>query len=154
MLKQAVALLLATAASIAPAQDHSTKVWLNPGAYSHHFKRDQDYREDNYGVGAEVVVAPQHGFLAGSFINSNRERSRYGGYHWRAWQWKPSGVNVSAGLVFALFDGYSNQNGGGWFPVVLPALSAEYGLYGANLTFIPNSKNGSAVALQVKMLVW
>jgi len=52
-----------------------TKVWLNPGAYSHHFKRDQDHREDNYGVGAEVVVAPQHGFLAGSFINSNRERS-------------------------------------------------------------------------------
>ena len=34
------------------------------------------------------------------------------------------------------------------------ALSAEYGLYGANITFIPNSKNGSAVAFQLKLLIW
>src|SRR3970040_499390 len=106
MIKQAVALLLTAAGSTALAQDYPTKVWLNPGAYSHHFKRDQDHREENHSLG----------FLAGGFIHSTRERSRYGGYHWRAWQWKPSGVNVSAGVVFALFDGYSNQNGGGGFP--------------------------------------
>jgi hypothetical protein len=144
--------LLATCNAALAAEP--TKVWLNPGVYSHHLKRDQDYREDNYGLGAEVFVSREHGFLAGNFINSNYERSNYAGYHWRPWQWKPGGVNVGGGLVFAMIDGYSNTNNGKWFPAVLPALSAEYGPYGANLTFIPNSKNGSAVALQFRLQVW
>lgn len=50
--------------------------------------------------------------------------------------------------------GYSNTNNGDWFPAVFPSLSAEYGSYGANLTFIPNPRNGSAIALQVKLQVW
>lgn len=154
MIKRAFLLLLLATTGTALAQDNVTKVWLNPGVYSHHFKRDQDYREENYGIGAEVLFRPQHGLLAGSFINSNRERSRYAGYHWRPWQWKPAGVSVSTGLVFALIDGYSNHNQSAWFPALFPALSAEYGVYGTNLTFIPNSKNGSALALQLKMLVW
>jgi hypothetical protein len=151
---RALAIALLLSAGSAAAADDATRVWLNPGVYSHHFKRDQDYREDNYGVGAEVAFAPRHAVLAGSFINSNRERSRYAGYYWRPWHWRPAGVRVSAGVVLAMIDGYSNQNGGGWFPAAVPSLSAEYGLYGANLTFIPNSKNGSALALQLKMLVW
>ena len=143
--------LLAT--GVALAQEHATKIWLNPGVYSHHFKPG-DYREDNYGFGAEVFLAPQHGMLAGTFLNSNYERSRYAGYHWRPWHWKPAGVNLSGGLVFAMIDGYSNTHHGNWFPAVLPALSAEYGNYGANLTFIPNSSNGAALALQLKLQVW
>jgi hypothetical protein len=139
--------------AVALAQDSPTKVWLNPGVYSHHFK-EGDHREENYGFGAEVFVEPQHGFLAGNYINSNRERSRYAGYHWRPWHWKPAGVGVSTGLIFAMIDGYSNTNQGDWFPAVLPALSAEYGPYGANLSFIPNSKNGSAIALQFRFQVW
>jgi hypothetical protein len=135
------------------ADDSPTKVWLNPGVYSHHFK-EADHREDNYGFGAEVFVVPQHGLVAGSFINSNRERSRYGGYHWRPWHWKPAGVNLSSGFVFALIDGYSNANQGDWFPAVLPVLSAEYGPYGANLSFIPHPRNGSALALQLRLQVW
>lgn len=145
------ALLASPSAALA---DSPTKVWLNPGVYSHHFRGDQDYRQDNYGIGAEVIVAREHGFLAGNFINSNYERSRYAGYHWRPWHWKPAGVNLSTGLIFALIDGYSNTHHGNWFPAVLPSLSAEYGLYGANFSFIPNSKNGSAIALQLKLQVW
>ena len=160
MIQHATSLLLRVALgffatiSVAAAQDHPTKIWLNPGMYSHHFKSDKDYREANYGLGAEVRFTPVHGVVAGNFINSNYERSNYGGYHWRPWSWKPAGVDVSTGLVFAMIDGYSKQNDGGWFPAVFPTLSLEYGLYGANLMFIPNSKNGSAIALQVKMLIW
>jgi hypothetical protein len=141
------------ATGLALAQDKATRVWLNPGAYTHHFKNG-DYREDNYGIGAEVVIAPEHGFLAGNFINSNRERSRYAGYHWRPWHWKPAGVDLSTGVVFMMIDGYSNTNNGNWFPAAFPTLSAEYGNYGANLTLIPNPRNGSALALQLKVQVW
>jgi hypothetical protein len=148
-----IALAGLLACSSAALAEEPTKVWLNPGVYSHHLK-EGDYREDNYGIGAEVYVAPQHGFLAGSYINSNYERSRYAGYHWRPWLWKPGGVNLRTGFVFAVVDGYSNTNHGKWFPAVVPALSAEYGPYGVNLTFVPNPNNGSALALQLKLQIW
>ena len=107
-----------------------------------------------YGFGAEVALRPQHALLAGSFINSNRERSRYAGYYWRPWQWKPAGVSVKPGLVFALFDGYSSINQGDWFPAVLPSVSAECGIFGANVAFLANATNGAAIALQLKLRVW
>ena len=153
-MRQLVPALLAVAATGAFADSgEGIQVWLNPGMYSHHF-RDGDYREDNSGIGAEVIVAPEHSIIAGSFINSDRERSRYGGYHWRPWRWASAGLNLSTGLVFALIDGYSNTNQGDWFPVALPALSAEYGHFGANLIFVPISKNGAVLALQLKLRVW
>ena len=146
--------VLLGASGLARAEDPPAKVWLNHGAYTHHFKSG-DYREDNYGIGAELVVAPQHGFLAGNFINSNRERSRYLGYNWRGlWEWKPIGVSLRTGVVFTMIDGYTKINAGRWFPAAFPSLGAEYGIYGANLTLIPNPRNGSAVALQLKMQVW
>jgi len=153
---QRTVLLVAGLVAISPAaaaESFATQVWLNPGMYSHHFRRDQDYREDNYGLGVEVLIAPQHGFLAGSYINSNRERSRYAGYEWRPLQWQPAGINVSGGLVLVMIDGYSNTHNGNWFPAVFPSLSAEYGIFGASLNFIPN-RNGSALALQLKLRVW
>jgi hypothetical protein len=154
VMRRLILALLAVAATGAGAQSvDRTQVWINLGGYSHHF-RQGDHREDNYGIGAEVIVAPKHAFIAGNFINSDRERSRYGGYQWRAWHWTPAGVNLSTGLVFALIDGYSNTNAGGWFPVVLPVLSAEYRLVGANLIFVPVSKNGAVLALQLKLRVW
>lgn len=146
------ALLAAPAVALAQAPA-GIEVWLNPGAYSHHF-RGGDHREKNYGIGAEVFIAPEHGFLAGSFINSNRERSRYGGYYWRPWHWQRGGVDLSTGLVFALVDGYSNTHHGDWFPALLPAVSAEYGPYGANLSLAPNASNGAALALQLRLQVW
>jgi hypothetical protein len=141
-------------ASNAGASEYGTKVWLNPGIYSYHVDRSKDFREDNIGLGAEFVISPDHGFIAGNFINSNRTRSQYGGYQWRALHSRPAGIDISIGPVFALVNGYSSINDGGWFPAIFPALSVEYGPYGANLSFIPNPKNGSAVALQVKLLVW
>jgi hypothetical protein len=152
--RRVVPALLAAAVSGACAEGGDrAQIWLNPGMYSHHF-RDGDYRQNNFGIGAELIVAPEHGFIAGNFINSNRERSRYAGYHWRAWRWQPESVEVRAGLIFALIDGYSNTNHGAWFPVVFPALSAEYRIFGANLIFLPGSRNGAALALQVKLRVW
>ena len=135
------------------ADEHSVHVWLNPGIFTHHFK-DRNLREDNYGLGIEVEPAPEYALVAGTFINSNGERSHYGGYYWHPWEWKPDGVSVRPGFVFALFDGYSDVNHGHWFPTVIPSVSAEYGIVGANLGLVVNPKNGSALALQLKLRVW
>ena len=147
------AILIVAAQAVGAAERDDTQIWLNPGMFSHHF-RQGDYREDNYGLGAEVVFAPRHRAIAGNFINSNWERSRYAGYHWLPWRWQPGGFDVGAGLILAMIDGYSNTHHGDWFPVVFPSLSAQYGIFGANLIFIPNSRNGSALALQLRLRVW
>jgi len=152
MKKHWLAALLATPA-LALAQGAAPKVWLNPGLLSHHF-RDQDFRQDNYGAGVEVALASGHAVMGGSFINSDRERSRYAGYYWRPWHWQHRGVEMGAGAIFALIDGYSTVNSGDWFPAAIPALSAEYGIFGANVAFIPHPKNGAALALQLKLRVW
>jgi hypothetical protein len=64
------------------------------------------------------------------------------------------GLDVGAGLILGMIDGYSNTNHGDWFAVLFPSLSAQYGIFGANLIFIPNSRNGSALALQLRLRVW
>ena len=61
---------------------------------------------------------------------------------------------LSGGLVFVIIDGYSNTHNGNWFPAVFPTRSAEYGIFGASLSFIPNPRNGSALALRLKLRVW
>jgi hypothetical protein len=147
-----LAALLATPA-LALAQEVPPKIWINPGLFSHHF-REGDFRQDNYGPGVEVAISPQHAFLAGSFINSDRERSRYAGYYWRPWRWERGGIEFGAGAIFALIDGYSTTNAGDWFPAAVPALSVEYGFLGGNIAFIPHPKNGAALALQLKLRVW
>jgi len=152
MLRAAFACLLALCSCSALAED-SVQVWLDPGFFSYHFS-DGDFRQDNYGVGVGVFIAPEHGFLAGTFFNSNDERSHYAAYHWRPWGRTTGDLSVRAGFAFGAIDGYSNTNNGGWFPVILPALSAEYGHFGANLIFAPHPKNGTALALQLRLRVW
>lgn len=151
------ALLLAATLAMSPvagAQEERATVWINAGSLSHHFKDSRQYREENYGFGVEVFLNPRHGLIAGSLINSNDERSRYAGYHWRPWQRERAGLRISGGLVFALIDGYSNTRDGKVFPVAVPALSAEYRALGAHLVFVPHPKNSSALALQLRLRVW
>ncbi len=149
----AAAGILATTPAAA-ADDDGIQVWLNPGMFSYHFKDGRDYREDNYGLGAEVFITPRHGLLAGAFMNSNDERSRYVGYHWRPLQLAFGRLRFAAGAAFALIDGYSDVREGKTFPIVLPALSAEYRAIGAHVIFVPHREQSSALALQLRLRVW
>jgi hypothetical protein len=45
-------------ASPAQAQDIAPQVWVNAGLLSYHLNRNNDYRERNWGLGAEAIVAP------------------------------------------------------------------------------------------------
>jgi hypothetical protein len=139
-----------------PRDEFSRQAWVNPGTFSYHFDRHKDLREANTGLGAEWVLAEDHVVAAGSFINSNRERSRYGAYYWRPMHWQPAGIKVHAGIAAGVFDGYPNYRNGAWFPAALPMLAVEGERVGANIFFVPTIKNrlDGAIAVQFKLRVW
>jgi len=147
---------MALSGAAAAGTEFSPQVWLNAGQFSYHFDRSLDLREDNVGFGAEVLVAPDHALMAGTFINSNRARSHYAAYQWRPLHWEPAGIHVSAGIVIGAFDGYPNMRNGGWFIGAMPVLSVEGKWFGANFTIIPTIKDriDGAVAVQIKLRVW
>ncbi len=124
-LRMAMAIVAACSVIIAApgahAQDAYPNVWLNPGFLTYHFDRDADLREDNWGFGAEVELKANHALIAGTFINSEDERSNYFGYAWRPLHWDVGGTDVSLGVVAAGLDGYPRNEDGDWFPVLLPS---------------------------------
>jgi opacity protein-like surface antigen len=148
----------AALASPAAAQESAPQVqpqlWLNAGLFSYHFNRDRDYRERNWGLGAEAIVAPDHVLLLGTYLNSDNARSHYAGYQWRPLHWQPLGVNVSAGLAVTAIDGYATTNNGDWFLAPIPTLAIEGRRFGVNLILVPNFKHGAALAAQLKLKVW
>jgi hypothetical protein len=158
-------LLLATTGAIAfcgaiQAQEFSAaaspQVWLNPGIFSRHFDRDKDLRENNTGIGAEVVLSDDHVLAAGNFINSNRRRSRYGAYEWRPLHWEVGGFKIHGGVAAGGFDGYPNYRNGAWFPAALPMLTIEAERFGMNLFVVPTIAHrlDGAIAVQFKLRTW
>ncbi|MFT4101330.1 MAG: hypothetical protein QM674_09895 [Burkholderiaceae bacterium] len=139
------------------AADGRWQVWLNPGMYSRHFDRDLGLRENNTGIGAEVIAGREHGLLFGGYHNSNDAWTRYAGYLWRPLWWgEPRGLQAGLGVIVAAFDGYPDMRNGGWFIGALPVLAIEYGRIGANLTVVPGYKDRlhGAIAVQVRLRVW
>lgn len=131
-----------------------TEVWLNGGVLSYHFRRNQDYREDNWGFGAEVQFAPRHSVLAGTYLNSENSRSHYFGYEYRPFIRERNGVRLSAGVAFAAVDGYPSTRDGKWFPTAIPALNIEGRRLGMSVLLLPNFKQGPAIAFELKLKVW
>jgi hypothetical protein len=130
------------------------RLWVNAGLLSYHFDRNKDYREANWGLGAEYVFRHNHAAMIGTYINSESQRSRYIGYQWRPLHWQPAGVHVSAGVAVSLIDGYPSMHDKAWFVAPMPMMSVEYKSLGANLILVPNVKHGGAVAVQFKLAVW
>jgi len=140
--------------AIAADKEVPTRIWLNAGFLSFHADRSQDYREDNIGMGVELLMAPEHGFFAGNYINSDGTRSRYGMYQWRPLRWQIEYLELGAGFIAGAIDGYEKHHNGGWFFAVLPTLFLEGDRFGANLLFVPASKpEHRLVAIQLKIRV-
>ena len=106
-----------------------------------HFDSSKGLWNNNIGLGAEAVLTSGHLLMAGSFINSNRQRSHYAGYPWRPLHWQLAGLNVGAGIAVSAFDGYPNYRNRGWFIAPLPMLSVEGKTFGANISLIPTVAN-------------
>jgi len=143
---------LAQAQDVAPGQ----RLWLNAGAYSYHFDHGKNLRNDNWGFGAEYWFTREQAAMAGSFINSNRQRTHYAAWQWRPLntQWGP--VKVGAGLALGVFDGYPNYRNGGAFPIAMPVVTLEYGRVGLNLYPTPRIRDrvDAALSFQFKLAVW
>ncbi len=151
----------AACASTAIAADATTsqtfpQVWLNPGLYSYHFDRGKGYRDNNIGFGGELILRRDHLLLAGSFANSDGARTHYAGYQWRPLHWQPAGIETSAGVILAAFDGYPHYQNGGWFLAPIPAVSFEGRRVGLNVAFVPTlaDRVHGAISFQVKVRVW
>ena len=108
-------------------------LWLSPGIWSRHFKRDAGYREDNWGLGVQAELARDVAVNAGSFINSDRGRSHYVGAFWQPLELGYARLGVYGGA----FDGYPYMRNGGWFLAAMPVASLNYGAVGVNLTLVP-----------------
>ncbi|MEQ1881250.1 MAG: hypothetical protein ABL878_09795 [Burkholderiales bacterium] len=152
--------MMAVFAAHAVAQDDETSsrkmAWQNAGAYSYHFDRDTNYREDNIGMGAELAYSADNSLMAGTLINSQRARTRYLGLQWRPVHGWVGNVQVHAGVAIAAMDGYPKMREGGWFPGLLPLLAVEGRYVGLNLSMVPTIPNrmDGAVLIQLKLRVW
>ena len=137
-------------------EEFPPQVWINFGALSYHFDRSKDLRENNIGLGAEVLLARDHAVMAGTYLNSDNARTHYAAYLWRPLHWKPAYANVSAGVAVGAFDGYPRVGNGGWFVAPLPVLAIEGRYIGANFTIVPTIENHlyGAIAVQFKLRVW
>lgn len=131
------------------ATEPRSEVWVNPGWYSLHFDRDKDLEDANPGLGIEYRHSTVGALTAGFFRNSDRQRSRYvGGY------WQPLAFGaLRLGAAYGLIDGYPRMRDGGWFPTLVPTVSAESGRLGASLMVVPGYKDRlyGAVSLQLRL---
>lgn len=129
-----------------------SELWLNPGFYSYHFRKNKGLSNDNFGLGAEYRYSTANSVTLGMFDNSDRWISHYAG-----WYWQPLGLGPARlGAVVGAIDGYPKVRHGGWFLAAIPAASIEYKNIGANLLFVPSyrGRTHGSLSLQVKLRVY
>lgn len=113
--------------------------WLSLTLGSHHFDRDRDYNEFNYGIGYERTLSPEWRFAGGVYKNSYYRTSWYAVWVREMWtygSWK-------AGTAFGGVSGYTH---GRVDPVAAPIIAWEGKDFGVNL--FPVSPK--VIGLQVK----
>lgn len=133
-------------------QAQSASVWITPGFVSHHFQRERGFKENNYGLGAQLALSPVNAVNAGTFRNSDDAHSRYLGWLWQPYQLGPARLGLWAGAL----DGYPRMQNGGWFLAAFPMVSFDYKAVGVNLTVIPSYKDKfhGAIVAQFKLRIW
>jgi hypothetical protein len=152
-MKLALALLATTALSVATAEtpDH----WLTISQSSYHFKNPEQYNQDNHGFGFETTLknnwVHDTRLTLGRFYNSDRRYSNYLGLVATPYHLLDGSLNAQAGAMVGMINGYPRANNGGYFVMIAPMISVQYGAAGANFFIIPPFKGIPAtIALQLK----
>lgn len=129
-----------------------SEFWINPGMYSYHFQKDQNLNNNNWGIGLEYRFNTVASATIGNYKNSDNGHSSYAGIYYQPIAIGP----LKVGIVAGGFNGYQSTNNGGWFPVVLPAITVEEGRFGANIFFIPTvgDRVNGAISLQLKVKIY
>jgi hypothetical protein len=83
------------------------QLWLNPGFISLHFTKIEERNPLNLGLGAEWRLTEETALIAGTYVNSVRKQSTYGGV-----SWQPLTLGVTQlGAAVGLIRGYPNSTG-------------------------------------------
>ncbi|SFM73795.1 hypothetical protein [Variovorax sp. OV329] len=138
-----------TASDAGSSSEVLSRLWLNPGFYSWHWDRDKNLEDANPGFGVEYVLDDEWSLTAGTFKNSDRERSNYIGAYYMPLQWQ----GFRFGAAVGAFDGYPNYKDGGWFPALIPTVAYESRYWGLNVGVIPSYKDRlyGAISFQLKV---
>jgi len=129
--------------------DLLSRLWINPGFYSYHWDKDKNLNNSNWGVGVEYVLNNQWSLTAGTFNNSDRERSNYLGAYYMPFEWQ----GFKFGAAVGAFNGYPHYKDGGWFPALIPTVAYERDYWGLNVGVVPSYKDRlyGAITFQLKV---
>jgi hypothetical protein len=130
--------------------------WLTISQGSYHFKNQAQYNQTNPGFGLEWTFKNQwvHDtrVAAGRFYNSDRYYSNYLGVVATPFRVLDGAFNVQAGALLGTINGYPRAYDGGYFPLIAPVITMQYGAAGANIFIIPPFKGiPTTAALQLKV---
>jgi hypothetical protein len=152
--KLALAFLATAALSAVHAEtpDH----WFTISQGSYHFKNQAQYNQDNHGFGFEWMFknpwVHDTRLAGGRFYNSDRRYSNYWGVVATPLRVFDGTLNMQAGALVGTINGYPRAYQGGYFPLIAPMVSLQYGAAGANIFIIPPFKGIPATAaLQIKV---
>ena len=106
---------------IAGASEADTVIQLH--TVSHHINREANYNESNYGLGIRHYTTKGRYIIAGTYKNSEYNRSNYAGYGWEF------GNDFKLGISAGLITGYSL---GKVLPYIVPIISYK----GVSLVFV------------------
>lgn len=122
-------------------------VWIQFGGVSHHFDRDQNFNENNFGIGVEYEFNKDLSVAVGQYRNSIRNTSHYAALAYTPLHAGPFSFGVAAGAI----DGYY-FNDGGIFPMAMPMATYETKYFGVNALYVPKVKDvSSVVGVQFKV---
>lgn len=122
-------------------------VWIQFGGVSHHFDRDRDFNEKNFGIGVEYEFNRDLSLAVGQYRNSIRNTSHYAALAYTPLHAGPFSFGVAAGTI----DGYYFNNGG-FFPMAMPMATYETKHFGVNALYVPKVKDvSSVVGVQFKV---
>lgn len=128
------------------------ELWVNAGMQSYHFAKDQNFNNNNLGVGVEYAFNTVASVTVGEYSNSLRHQTNYAGIYYHPIEIGPIKVGVVAGVL----NGYPAMNHGRYSPSLLPTISTEYKWIGANFYFIPPIGNStySVLSAQLKFRIF
>jgi hypothetical protein len=149
-------LLMAAALAINSAAAETPDRWFTISQSSYHFKNQSQYNQNNQGFGFEWTVknpwVHDTRLAGGRFYNSDRYYSNYWGVVATPYRLIDGTFNVQAGALLGTINGYPRANNGGYFPLLAPVISVQYGAAGANIFIIPPFAGVPATAaLQLKV---
>ena len=124
-------------------------VWVSPGFYSYHFKRGDELRDRNPGLGLTLRYSEASALVLGRFRNSDNAMSNYLGYLYQPYIFGP----LRVGLALAAFDGYPEMQNGKAFLSVIPTMGFSGERFALNVGIIPEIKERVHGAVSLQFLV-